>query len=265
MGWPGRASCTDVALAVVVLLIVASVTTPTAMPTRLTDAVSAPPSASPCADVAHDRTFVVTNGVNSSGESQAAFEKVYRERLWGTEGGGSGPGSEADATRNARIIIELVVHKYKVHRIVDAPCGAMAWMPLLLEKLHAAVPCFSYLGVDVARPVIAANAQRFVTVPWMAFRAVDFSTELLPGPPPDLIFCRDALQHLSMRLVLGALNTFAAALGGSRDRYLLVGSYERGRNQNIITGDYCVSRMWHSMGVSVCDVHVQHPFFVMRR
>jgi hypothetical protein len=169
---------------------------------------------------------------------QATFERVYRERKWGDDGGGSGAGSTVSVTRYARLILELVVHKYALHSIVDAPCGAMVWMPVLLAKLRASVPCLRYTGVDIVRPVIAANVARFAREPWMSFAVADFTVEDLPTPPRSVIFCRDALQHLSMPQVFAALRHMASSLRGDAGRFLLVGSYSGGHNRAIRTGEY---------------------------
>jgi hypothetical protein len=169
---------------------------------------------------------------------QATFERVYRERKWGDDGGGSGAGSTVSVTRYARLILELVVHKYALHSIVDAPCGAMVWMPVLLAKLRASVPCLRYTGVDIVRPVIAANVARFAREPWMSFAVADFTVEDLPTPPRSVIFCRDALQHLSMPQIFAALRHMASSLRGDAGRFLLVGSYSGGHNRAIRTGEY---------------------------
>ena len=111
--------------------------------------------------------------------------------------------------------------------MVDAACGAMEWMPAALRAYghqrpdfrqgadgapHALwqhTPCYScnqaysvlgrYLGLDVARPVIASAAERFGNESQWSFAVHDFTA----GPPPQagLIFCRDALQHLPLAQV----------------------------------------------------------------
>lgn len=86
------------------------------------------------------------------------------------------------------------------------------------------------------RPVIAANKEKFAGIPWMAFQVGDFTKDVLPRG--DLIFCRDALQHLALPLIFAALERFAVSLSGDPHRYLLVGSYDTGNNRNISTGDY---------------------------
>ena len=215
--------------------------------------------------------------------AQAKFEEIYQSQHWSKgAGGGSGAGSTVEAARYARLVIELVVHKYHLHSMVDAPCGAMVWMPILLNNLRAAIPCFECepgmlgthplpsrsernnmaavvtnatqsrplssnhtphgpppadFGVDIVRPIIAASAAKFQAVPWMRFAVTDFTREPLPGSA-DLVFSRDALQHLSLPFVFDALERFAAYLGGDPRRFLLVGSYDPGLNHNITLGAY---------------------------
>lgn len=173
----------------------------------------------------------------ASSATQAEFEAIYRTSEWGSDGGGSGAGSTRSATRYARQVIELVVFKYGLRSIADAPCGAMVWMPLVLERLAPRVPCFRYTGLDLVRPVVDANVRRFAGLPFMDFAVADVTEDVIAGAP-DLIFCRDALQHLSPRLILRALRNFGAALGGEPGRFLLVGSYANGANARIAVGDY---------------------------
>ena len=56
-----------------------------------------------------------------------------------------------------------------------------------------------YTGIDVVRSVISeASATHAKTHTWK-FKVADFTVK--PLPLVDLIFCRDALQHLPMRMV----------------------------------------------------------------
>ena len=61
-------------------------------------------------------------------------------------------------------------------------------------SLHGDMPGARYLGLDVVRPIVANATDRFADEPQWTFAVHDFIT----GPPPqaDLLFCRDALQHL---------------------------------------------------------------------
>jgi len=135
-----------------------------------------------------------------SAGAQGAFEYMYREDMWGgrddpKRGNGSGVGSSIDATIVTRQIIYNVTKILKVKKILDAPCGAMVWMPPLLENLTREDPEFEYQGVDVVRDVIYSNRQKFVDQPRWKFNVCDLSLCSLPYGY-DLIFTRDALQHM---------------------------------------------------------------------
>ncbi len=166
---------------------------------------------------------------------QQKFESIYTDLVWGDQGGGSGTGSGQETTQNARSILRLVVNLFGIRSLADCPCGSMHWMPILLRDLRADVPGFQYLGVDVVRKVIEGHRVNFQNNShWMHFQAADFTVSQLPQDV-DLIFCRDALQHLSLDKVVSALELFSR----SSARFLLVGSYlEQSRNINITTGDY---------------------------
>ena len=152
---------------------------------------------------------------------QAEFEKIYESKLWGTDGAGSGAGSSLSASSYARSILRLVVNKFGIRGMIDAPCGAMAWMPSVLRDIWDDIEGFQYLGVDIVQSVIMANIEHFKhQTSWMHFRTMDFSEQPLPGGY-DLIFCRDALQHLPLLSGINALENFSK----TKARYLLVGSY----------------------------------------
>lgn len=132
-----------------------------------------------------------------------------------------------------RELLLKTISDLKVHSMIDVPCGAMAWMPLLLEQVEKQQPGFRYLGLDIARPVIEANKATFRDKPNWRFEAKDMTSEPLPKGY-DLIHCRDALQHLSCPMIVNALHNFV--LSGAK--YLLVGSYDADPNKNIQPGDY---------------------------
>lgn len=91
------------------------------------------------------------------------------------------------------------------------------------------------MGVDIVRSLIQENKQKFANESeWMQFKAIDFSEEVVRGQY-DLIFSRDALQHLPMEAIVKTLEKFAQ----SRARFFLVGSYlnygHDNRNLNMST------------------------------
>ena len=168
---------------------------------------------------------------------EKVFSQIYGQRLWGNAGGGSGDGSSMEYTKRTRALVEMLVYKYNIDLLVDAPCGAMTWMPSVLKRIHDARPSFRYLGVDVVPDVIKNNTER-IKEEYMSFRQHDFSSgpiTNLPRSKKSAIFCRDALQHLSYDTIIAALESFAKT---SVD-YLIIGSYyEHGTLTNIPTGGY---------------------------
>ena len=174
------------------------------------------------------------------------FDYIYQNGIWGGKddkpveenGGGSGEGSTAKYTVEARNILYEVIKKYKIKSMIDAPCGSMAWIPLLLKNITVEVNSeFKYFGVDVVESVINNSKAKYAKMyPQWQMSAFDFTTQDLPGNY-DLIFSRDALQHLPLAKVVDALKMFARTKG---TRYLLVGSYleSANPNQNTHIGGY---------------------------
>ena len=93
----------------------------------------------------------------------------------------------------------------------------------------------SYFGVDIVRNVFEVHRVNFQNnSQWMHFQVADFTVTPM-SQDIDLIFCRDALQHLSLDKVVSALALFSK----SSARFLLVGSYlKQSQNINITIGDY---------------------------
>jgi len=174
----------------------------------------------------------------------AEFDEVYKSQRWTAEGGGSGSGSSVGITARIRSIIRTVVNQYQVRTLVDAPCGAMVWMPLALEEVEddlmnaqsgQAVAPFHYYGVDAVESILVSAQQQLTpSHPNWSFHAMDLSQTRFCDEKIDLIFSRDALQHLACPLVVDILHAFV----DSSARLLLVGSYPNGRNINILIGDY---------------------------
>jgi hypothetical protein len=155
----------------------------------------------------------------------------------GEGGGGSGDGSTVDYTKRTRLIVELLVTRYHVKTMLDAPCGAMAWMPVVVDRLQSLDPNFSYVGADVVPTVISSNKATFYNKKGYSFEIADFGAPgaVLAAHGAELIWCRDALQHLPFPLIINALENFSRIKSA---KYLAVGSYKRGSNFNIAAGEY---------------------------
>jgi hypothetical protein len=155
---------------------------------------------------------------------ESVFNKVYNEKRWGDKGGGSGVGSENSYGIVARQILQLLVYKYNIVHLIDAPCGhvSKSWMKTAIMLLRQQLPCFKYYGVDVVKSVIDDNKLLYTNASFVAFDTMDLSkSEAMLPSGYDLIISRDALQHLSYKSIAGVVSTYCR----SGATFLLVGSY----------------------------------------
>lgn len=166
------------------------------------------------------------------------FNAIYDYKLWGDIGGGSGVGSTVEFTKVCRNILYSVIREFNITSMLDAPSGSFLWMPLLLKNVssqfRARNETFYYHGIDVVESLVEKARLEYAnrSAEWQ-FSMLDFTQQPLPAGY-DLIFSRDALQHLSFEKVLDSLKAFSQANG---TRYLLVGSYvTEGYNRNIPIG-----------------------------
>ena len=179
---------------------------------------------------------------------EAVFDGIYAGKQWGPAGGGSGLGSSIEYAKGAKRVLMQVVRELNVSSVLDAPCGAFVWQTPMVRMLLEQNIVFRYLGVDVARSVIAANSAAHSSLaPRLLFKRMNLVHEPLPRGY-QLIFSRDALQHNSLADVFQILRRFAA----TDAQYLLLGSYPTavqpgqigyspqpvGTNMDIATGDY---------------------------
>ena len=151
---------------------------------------------------------------------QATFEGIYHHGNWSHAGGGSGPGSSLLATMGASRILFHVIMAYSIRTMIDAPCGAMVWQAHLLPQLYSHVPEFKYLGYDIVPTVVEGNRQKFNGTSYVSIEHADLAVQRV-AKGYDLIFSRDALQHVPLDSVWQILWNFAA----SDARWVLVGSY----------------------------------------
>ena len=169
------------------------------------------------------------------------FDYIYKSMLWGGNlddpetGGGSGGGSRIPITKTCRNILYNIIKKYNIKSLVDAPCGSFAWMPLLLKNITNEISDFKYYGVDVVESIINSSKMKYSNRTNWKFDVLDITSHKLPSGY-DLIFSRDALQHLPLIKVADALKMISIS---NDSKYFLVGSYvKNGKNTNIRIGDY---------------------------
>lgn len=174
---------------------------------------------------------------NGSSDISHAFTNIYDKSIWGPSGGGSGGGSDTAYAKMTGYLLELVLLRYGLSSMLDAPCGGVydSWMAVAISRIRKSIPCFRYHGVDVVSSVIEKNNDRFKSLEWIKFGTQDLSswTENLPTGY-DLILSRDALQHLSYYSIAGALSKYCR----TDSKFLAVGSYlDNGNNKNIKNGE----------------------------
>lgn len=168
------------------------------------------------------------------------LQGIYDSAHWGNDGGGSGEGSSLAYTAKMRPKLTALLTKLGIKHLYDAPCGAMVWMPRVLEEMEKASPGFKYTGYDVACNVISRVQGTYMQRPNWSFACVDVSQSFPVAKGEDLdhsaIFSRDALQHLDQARTRAILANFKA----SGVRYLIVGSYlnAKGANVDIKAGEY---------------------------
>ena len=173
---------------------------------------------------------------NNKSNTAEAFTKIYDEKIWGDEGLGSGVGSTKENAEGAVYALRMILYKYGIFKLLDAPCGALAWTVDFIKQIKIEIPCFTYTGVDIVSSVIESNKKIFLGDNNVNFYCQDLSdaNQLLPVGH-DMILSRDALQHLSMDLIKSTLINYCR----SNTTYLLVGSYisaKKNKNKNIRVG-----------------------------
>lgn len=155
------------------------------------------------------------------------FTTIYRENRWTDSESRSGPGSTLARTLVIRQLLERLVRELRIKTLLDAPCGDFNWMKEVALPVET-----QYIGVDVVRELIADLQGHFAT-PRRRFLALDFVRDRLPRA--ELIFCRDALVHLTLADIQRALDNFRR----SGSKYLLATTFPAtSENLEIATGGW---------------------------
>lgn len=147
------------------------------------------------------------------------FESIYRRNSWNGTETRSGPGSTHGATLRLQRILPELMAGLGAYSILDASCGEGNWMPDLP----------GYVGVDISASAITIARAKH---PDRRYLIRDICVDELPTV--DVVFCRDALQHLSLAEGLVALRNFRL----TRATWLICSTHEGGLNVDISTGGY---------------------------
>ena len=159
---------------------------------------------------------------------RSVFSHIYQNKYWGDRESVSGSGSSIAQTEPIRKALPALLARHGIRSMIDAPCGDLHWMKLILEEMG-----IRYVGGDIVPEVVemarANNSYADATF-------VDFDIIESPFPDVDLWLCRDVLFHFSFRDLKRALDNFAR----SNVPYVLVTSHigDNVNNRAIVTGDF---------------------------
>lgn len=153
---------------------------------------------------------------------QEVFDGIYRGNTWNGVESASGPGSGHVSTY--RVIPPLIdlLHRHGVVSVLDVGCGDGYWWPDITG--------ISYTGIDVSEEAIKRARARHPDRNYIVGEVGDARMPVLP----DLVFCRDAIQHLSPMTGVGLI----ASMVSMRPRWLLLSTYQGGKNIRIHEGGY---------------------------
>ena len=167
------------------------------------------------------------------------FERIAKTNRWGDKESISGDGSSLANTDAFRTCLGTWLVKYGIRSLVDIPCGDANWqaaVPGIGSKASAdapSVPKIKYRGFDISRTAVdRARRKNPEKRTGMIFDVLDLSVTV--PPISDAIMVRDAIQHLPLEM--GMTMLLHAKLGGAR--FLIVSSYDFGRNKGTFLGGY---------------------------
>ena len=156
------------------------------------------------------------------------FTLIYQRNAWGSKESVSGNGSTMLMTESIRYSLPLLIKKFSISSIFDAPCGDFNWMRLVdLREV-------SYVGGDIVEPMVSKCNIQFSTER-IIFVHIDITKDLFPKS--DLVLNRDCLFHFSYQDIYLTLSNFLE----SGSKYFLSTSHDNDQefhNSNIRSGGF---------------------------
>jgi 2-polyprenyl-3-methyl-5-hydroxy-6-metoxy-1,4-benzoquinol methylase len=179
--------------------------------------------------------------------NKTKFTEIYNQKgFTGETYPSSGIGSSLKQTERIREQLPQLLIEYRIHTIVDAPCGDFTWM----SKVN--LDDFDYYGFDIVKNVIEQNQQQY------AKKNINFDElDIVKQIPPtvDLILCRDCLVHLSNQDALKVLSNFKK----SASKYLLTTTFiNRDKNIDLVSG-----RGWRPINLQKQPYNLPHPLLLI--
>ena len=158
------------------------------------------------------------------------FQAIHATNYWGDAYSLSGSGSSLESTKNIFEQLPVLINKFNISSILDAPCGDFYWMKNVLKKVNVI-----YLGGDIVETIIDSNNKKYKSQT-TNFTKINIIRDNLPRA--DLMICRDCLFHFSYNDIFMFLNNFIS----SNIKFLLVTSHQNDTdkflNKDIVTGDW---------------------------
>jgi hypothetical protein len=168
-------------------------------------------------------------------DSKDVFVDIYKNKVWGDLGNGSGSGSEPGYTYRLRETLNFLIKEHHIISMCDCPCGAGKWVNIFLQQLTDTGTSIKYTGIDVVENTLSKCSkvlEHHNKFHELSFLLMDITKDKLPQGY-DMILCRDTMQHLSYSQIISALQNIAEA----NAKWVIIGGYF-GDNKNIITGQY---------------------------
>ena len=152
------------------------------------------------------------------------FDRIYEKNLWQSSETVSGKGSELIFAQNLLLYLPVLLKKYNVKTVVDAPCGDYNWI------LHLDYRFEKYTGIDIVQKLIEKNKK--YENERVKFFAGDILTYNIPSS--DLIFCWDCFIHLTFKQIFKSLVIFKKSGAG----FIMLTSYDNCRNEDVLAGQF---------------------------
>lgn len=134
-----------------------------------------------------------------------AFSKIYERHTWKGRSL-SGPGSDAERTREFRALLAQFMKDHHIESVVDLGCGDWSYSQLMDWS------GIRYIGIDTVDTVVEKN-QRLHAAPNISFLCRDAAREEIPSA--DLVIVKEVLQHLptqDVQAILSRLPAFRYAI-----------------------------------------------------
>lgn len=157
-------------------------------------------------------------------QRRQTFTRIWEGNDWNGTETPAGPGSTMTATTALREALPKIVEEFGISSILDAGCADAKWMPDLP----------GYVGVDI---IVEAIEMARDLHPERTYLCLDICSDDLPRC--EAVLVRDALQHLSLRDGLTALQNFRR----TGAKWLLASSHTDGENTDVPTGGWYASNL----------------------